>query len=196
MFENIPIVAGNRKRSGSIIGLPGETSENAVTDSFTIVDNSGKGICVLFDSLQTLRVCRSGMEFYYYGDSVVINRVEIPLPAKLSLGQEFALHYRIVPSNIRAVSLPEKKGKAQNRVLLQHNGHDLIVKINSIEKSDIRVALFTMQGRIAAFKSLANSNPGIHVLPLNEHTFRHTPMILQVSINGKVMLRRMCITSM
>lgn len=115
--ENIPLAAGDMKKNGAEISVPGEQAvtvppsepnadkirlckANAAT--FKVTDKQGAGLEVQLDAPRELRICRSGMK----SRSNQINRVEIVLPTMFKKDEPVQLSYRLTPLSAASKTKP------------------------------------------------------------------------------------------
>lgn len=92
-FENLPFPSGSLKARGTKLSPSiGKTAGSRI-DSFTIVDNGGKGIRIDFKGKYPASAQLNGLISRYR--TLQVNRVEIGLPLKLKKGERITLEYRI-----------------------------------------------------------------------------------------------------
>jgi len=117
LVENIPLAAGDMKKNGAEISVPGEqlvtvppTEPNADkirlgkanAAAFKVTDKQGAGLEVQLDAPRELRICRSGMK----SRANQINRVEIVLPTTFKKDEPVQLSYRLIPLSAASKTKP------------------------------------------------------------------------------------------
>ncbi len=94
LVENLPYVRGPWKARGADARVGATSSGPARADRFTITDQQGRGIEVMFDEPAQLNLVPNGLKAGNWR-AYQIGRVEVVLPPRLQRGQQVAVRYLV-----------------------------------------------------------------------------------------------------
>jgi len=96
LVETIPVARGAWKANGSVISADGRTAGRVRSKRFTITDDTGAGIEVVFDEPQEMELIPDGLRAGNWR-KLQIGRVEVVLPHQLAKGEKMTINYTMRP---------------------------------------------------------------------------------------------------